>query len=126
ATRAEVKIIDFTGSTVFGDWLERNATQAQVYTEKAGVNTVIVDSTDDFEGMCRNLAFSLSLYSGQMCTTPQNILVPSSGIDTDQGHKSFDEVAEGIAAAVGKLTGDPDRAVELIGAIVNDDVATRL
>ena len=64
-----------------------------VYTEKAGVNTIVVDSTDDFAGMCRNIGFSLTLYSGQMCTTPQNILIPADGIDTDQGHKSFDEVA---------------------------------
>ena len=126
ATRPEVKIVDFTGSTEFGDWLEDNARQASVYTEKAGVNTIVVDSTDDFAGMCRNIAFSLSLYSGQMCTTPQNILVPSGGIATDEGHKSFDEVAAAIAATVGKLTADPARAVELTGAIVNDGVLTRL
>ncbi|MGH3648113.1 MAG: phenylacetic acid degradation protein PaaN [Micromonosporaceae bacterium] len=126
ALRPEVKIIDFTGSTRYGEWLEANATQAQVYTEKAGVNTVIVDSTDDFKGMCRNLGFSLSLYSGQMCTTPQNILVPTTGIETEDGHKSFDEVAAGIAGAVGKLTGEPEKAVELIGAIVNEGVAARL
>jgi phenylacetic acid degradation protein paaN len=126
ATNPAVRIIDFTGSTEFGDWLEDNARQAAVFTEKAGVNTVVVDSTGDFAGMCRNIAFSLSLYSGQMCTTPQNILVPSDGIGTDEGHKSFDEVASGIAAAVGKLTADPARAVEVIGAIVNDGVLTRL
>ncbi|MGH3713410.1 MAG: phenylacetic acid degradation protein PaaN [Micromonosporaceae bacterium] len=126
AVRPEVKIIDFTGSTGYGDWLEANARQAQVYTEKAGVNTVIIDSTDDFKGMCRNLGFTLSLYSGQMCTTTQNILVPAGGIETDDGHKSFDEVASGIAGAVGKLTGEPEKAVELIGAIVNDDVVARL
>ncbi|MQA27439.1 MAG: phenylacetic acid degradation protein PaaN [Micromonosporaceae bacterium] len=126
ATRPEVKLIDFTGSTGYGNWLEENATQAQVYTEKAGVNTVIVDSTDDFKGMCRNLGFSLALYSGQMCTTPQNILVPAEGIRTEDGHKSFDDVAAGIAGAVGKLTGEPERAVELIGAIVNDGVVSRL
>jgi phenylacetic acid degradation protein paaN len=126
ATDPAVRIIDFTGSTEFGDWLEANARQAAVYTEKAGVNTIVVDSTDDFAGMCRNIGFSLALYSGQMCTTPQNILVPSAGIDTDQGHKSFDEVAAGIAGVVSKLTGDPARAVELTGAIVNDGVLERL
>ncbi|MGH3664165.1 MAG: phenylacetic acid degradation protein PaaN [Micromonosporaceae bacterium] len=126
ATRPEVKIIDFTGSTAYGNWLEQHATQAQVYTEKAGVNTIIIDSTDDFTGMCRNIGFSLALYSGQMCTTPQNILVPAEGIATEAGQKSFDEVAAGIAGAVGKLTGDPARAVELIGAIVNSGVAARL
>jgi phenylacetic acid degradation protein paaN len=126
ALRPEVRIIDFTGSTAYGDWLEQNARQAAVYTEKAGVNTIVVDSTDDFAGMCRNIGFSLTLYSGQMCTTPQNILVPAAGITTDQGHKSLDEVAAGIAGVVGKLTGDPGRAVELTGAIVNDGVLARL
>ena len=90
--RPEVRIIDYTGSTAFGDWLETNARQAQVYTEKAGVNTVVIDSTDDYKGMLGNLAFSLSLYSGQMCTTPQNLLIPRDGITTDAGPKSYDEV----------------------------------
>lgn len=121
ATRRDVKIIDFTGSTAFGEWLETNARQATVYTEKAGVNTIVVDSTDDFAGMCRNIGFSLSLYSGQMCTTPQNILVPAGGIETEAGHRSYDEVAAGIAEAVRKLTtADPARGVELTGAIANE------
>ncbi|MGA4728858.1 phenylacetic acid degradation protein PaaN [Micromonospora taraxaci] len=126
ALHQAVKIVDFTGSTEYGDWLETHARQASVYTEKAGLNTVVIDSTDDFSGMCRNLGFTLTLYSGQMCTTSQNILIPAGGIETDQGHKSFDEVAGGIAAAVGKLTADPARGVELTGAIVNDGVLERL
>jgi phenylacetic acid degradation protein paaN len=126
ATRPEVRIVDYTGSTAFGDWLEANARQAQVYTEKAGVNTVVVDSTDDFAGMCRNLAFSLTLYSGQMCTTPQNLLVPADGIDTDEGRKSLAEVADGLGAAIAALTVEPAKAVEVTGAIVSDGVAERL
>ncbi|MET8039734.1 phenylacetic acid degradation protein PaaN [Micromonospora sp. NPDC005215] len=126
ALHRSVKIVDFTGSTEYGDWLETHARQASVYTEKAGLNTVVIDSTDDFAGMCRNLGFTLTLYSGQMCTTSQNILIPAGGIETDQGHQSFDEVAGGIAAAIGKLTADPARGVELTGAIVNDGVLERL
>ncbi|MCL3992992.1 phenylacetic acid degradation protein PaaN [Streptomyces lavenduligriseus] len=126
ALRPEIKIIDYTGSTAFGDWLETNAHQAQVYTEKAGVNTVIVHSTDDYQGMLSNLAFSLSLYSGQMCTTPQNLLIPRDGIATDQGHKSFDEVTADLARAVDGLLGDDARANALLGAIVNPDVKARL
>ncbi|HWH00579.1 MAG TPA: phenylacetic acid degradation protein PaaN [Pilimelia sp.] len=126
ATHPAVRIVDFTGSTEYGDWLEAHARQAAVYTEKAGVNAIVVDSTDDFAGMCRNIGFSLTLYSGQMCTTPQNVLVPRGGIATDQGHKSFEEVAAGIAGSVAKLTGDPTRAVEITGAIVNDGVLDRL
>jgi phenylacetic acid degradation protein paaN len=126
ALRPEVKIIDFTGSTAYGEWLESNARQAAVFTEKAGVNTIIMDSTDDFAGACRNIAFSLTLYSGQMCTTPQDILVPRDGIETERGRVSFDDVAAGIAGAVAKLTGDDARAVELTGAIVNDGVLDRI
>ncbi|MFJ7195873.1 MULTISPECIES: phenylacetic acid degradation protein PaaN [unclassified Streptomyces] len=126
ALRPEIKIIDYTGSTAFGDWLETNARQAQVYTEKAGVNTIVLDSTDDYRGMLSNLAFSLSLYSGQMCTTPQNLLIPRDGITTDAGEKTYDEVVADIAAAVSGLLGDDSRANALLGALVNPDVKARL
>jgi phenylacetic acid degradation protein paaN len=126
ATRPEIGIVDFTGSTAYGDWLEEHARQAQVYTEKAGVNAVVLDGCDDYAGMLGNLAFSLSLYSGQMCTTPQNLFLPRDGIDTDQGHKSVDEVAADLGSALDRLLGDDAKAVELLGAIVNDDVLHRL
>ena len=126
AVRPEVKLVDFTGSSAFGEWLEQHATQAVVFTEKAGVNAVIVDSTDDFAGLCGNLAFSLALYTGQMCTAPQNVFVPADGIDTDQGHQSFDQVAAGIGTALDRLLGDDAKAVELLGAVVDDGVLARL
>ncbi|MDQ0951132.1 phenylacetic acid degradation protein paaN [Streptomyces phaeochromogenes] len=126
ATRPEIRIIDYTGSTAFGDWLEANARQAQVYTEKAGVNTVLVESTDNYKGMLSNLAFSLSLYSGQMCTTPQNLLIPRDGIRTEEGPRSYDEVVADLAKSVGGLLGDDARANALLGAIVNPDVKARL
>ena len=126
ALRPEVRIIDFTGSTANGRWLEEHARQAQVYTEKAGVNQVIIDGAADFGAVARNIAFSLSLYTGQMCTAPQNIYVPRRGIDTAQGPMTFDQVAEGIADAVRKLLADPARAVEILGAVQNDGVLRRL
>ncbi len=121
-----MKLIDFTGSNAFGDWLESHARQATVFTEKAGVNTVVLDSTDAFGAMCFNLAFSLALYSGQMCTAPQNIFLPADGIDTDEGHKSVDDVAAGISGALSKLVGDDARAVELLGGVVNSGVLERI
>ncbi|MEV5978735.1 phenylacetic acid degradation protein PaaN [Streptomyces sp. NPDC052114] len=126
AVRPEIKLIDYTGSTAFGDWLEANARQAQVYTEKAGVNTVVVESTDNYKGMLANLAFSLSLYSGQMCTTPQNLLIPRDGIRTDAGPKSYDDVVSDLAASVSGLLGDDARANGILGALVNPDVKARL
>ncbi len=58
-----------------------------------------------------------SLYTGQMCTAPQNIYVPKDGIDTAEGHLSFDEVAAALAEGVQKLLADPARAVEVLGAV---------
>jgi len=126
AMRPEIKIIDFTGSTANGDWLEQNARHAQVYTEKAGVNTIVIDSNDDFKGMIRNIAFSLCLYSGQMCTAPQNIYVPRDGIKAGDQHLSFAEVAKAIADGVSKFLSDPARAVEVLGAIQNEGVLKRI
>jgi phenylacetic acid degradation protein paaN len=126
ATHPEVRIVDFTGSSANGRWLEQNARQAQVYTEKSGVNQVIIDSTDDLKGMARNLAFSLSLYSGQMCTAPQNIYIPRAGIATPDGQASFDTVVKEIVDAIIGLTGDAATAVDVIGAIQNEDVLARI
>ena len=126
ALRPEVRIIDFTGSTANGRWLEEHARQAQVYTEKAGVNQIIIDGATDFKAVARNIAFSLSLYTGQMCTAPQNIYVPKGGIDTAEGHLEFDQVAEAIADGVRKLLADPARAVEVLGAVQNEGIVRRL
>ena len=126
ALRPEVAIIDFTGSNANGRWLEEHAHQARVYTEKAGVNAIVIDSAQDFKSAARNIAFSLSLYTGQMCTTPQNIFVPRDGIRVDGGTMSFDEVAKAICDGVDKLLGDRERAVEVLGAVQNDGVMERL
>lgn len=121
-----IAIVDYTGSNSFGGWVRANAGKADVYTEEAGVNSMVIGATDNFAGMCGNIAFSLSLYSGQMCTAPQDIFVPRAGIETDEGHKSFDEVAAGIAAAVDGLLSDPARAAGVCGAIANPATLARV
>ncbi|WP_395516026.1 phenylacetic acid degradation protein PaaN [Pseudorhizobium flavum] len=125
ATDPAVKLIDYTGSNQFGGWLRENARQAQLFTEEAGVNSVVIAATDDFDGMCANLAFSLSLYSGQMCTAPQNIYISVDGIDTDKGHLSFDSVADGIGKAIDALLDDPARAAGVCGAVANPATLAR-
>lgn len=121
-----IKMIDFTGGNSFGDWLKKNTDGVQLYLEQAGLNNILIESTDNFRAMTSNIAFSLSLYSGQMCTAPQNIYIPKDGIETNDGHKSFDEVADGIATAVEKLLGDDKRAFALLGALNSEDVAKRV
>ena len=125
--RPEVKIIDYTGSSSFGEWIEKSASpHAIVFTEKAGVNSAIIDSVDDLRAMTSNMAFTLSLYSGQMCTTTQNIFVPRDGVKVAGEKKSFDEIAQAIVGAVNWLLGDPKRASEILGALQNDATLQRV
>ncbi|EPZ16795.1 aldehyde dehydrogenase [Thauera terpenica 58Eu] len=126
ATHAAVKSIDFTGSNVFGQWLIENARQAQVYAELAGVNNIVIDSTDAYKAMLGNLAFTLSLFSGQMCTTTQVIVVPSGGIDTDEGHKTYDEFCADLAKAVERFLSKPEVAHAVLGAIQSADTVERI
>jgi phenylacetic acid degradation protein paaN len=125
-THRDVAIVDYTGGSAFGEWIEQNARQAAVFTEKAGVNAVILDSAPDLQGVVNNLAFTLSLYSGQMCTTSQNIFVPRTGIDAGGKKVSVDEFAKALAGGVEKLLGDQARAVEVLGAIQNPATVKRL
>lgn len=125
AQRPEIALIDYTGSTAFGTWLEEHA-HALVYTEKAGVNSVVIDSTADLQGMLKNLAMSLSLYSGQMCTTPQNLFVPKDGITVNGERVSFDDVVSGLVAALDGLLGAPERAVEILGALATEATLQRV
>ncbi|MCK6375565.1 MAG: phenylacetic acid degradation protein PaaN [Zoogloea sp.] len=126
ATHAAVKSIDFTGGNVFGQWLIDNCRQAQVYAELAGVNNIVIDSTNAYKAMLGNLAFTLSLYSGQMCTTSQAIFVPAGGIETEDGPKSYDEVCADLAKAVERFLSKPEVAHAVLGAIQSADTLERI
>lgn len=126
AVHNDIRLIDYTGSSAFGSWLRDNARQAQLFTEEAGVNTVTIAATDNFKAMADNLAFSFALYSGQMCTSPQNVYIPAEGIETDEGHKSFEQVAQGLSDAIDRLLADPDRASGICGAIANPATLERV
>jgi phenylacetic acid degradation protein paaN len=121
-----VAIVDYTGGSAFGEWLERNATHALVFTEKAGVNSVIIDSADDLKGVFRNLSVSLSMYSGQMCTTPQNVYIPRGGIEVGEEHVTFDAVATGLAGAIDGLLADDQRAGDILGSVKSQATVDRI
>ncbi|MDQ0108094.1 phenylacetic acid degradation protein paaN [Chitinophaga terrae (ex Kim and Jung 2007)] len=119
-----VKLIDYTGGSSFGAYIE-SLPGKSVFTEKAGVNSVILDSVKEFEPVIQNLAFSVSLYSGQMCTAPQNFFVPEQGIETANGHLSFNEVVQQFKEAVAGLTQHPKMGAGTLGAIQNDETLER-
>lgn len=126
AKDARVKMIDYTGGPAFGQWLQENCPGKELYLELAGINNILIESTDNLRGMTANIAFSLSLFGGQMCTAPQNIYIPREGIATDNGHLAFDDAAQAIAAAVDKLLGDDERAFALLGALNSEAVGKRV
>jgi len=125
AEDSAVKLIDYTGGSAFGDYIE-SLEGKTVFTEKAGVNSVILDSVSDANAVFGNLAFAASLYSGQMCTAPQNIFVSAEGIKTAEGHLSYDEVVAGIANAVRGLAENPKMGAGTLGAIQNDVTSSRV
>lgn len=125
-THPQVRSIDFTGGNAFGQWLLDHCPQAQVYAELAGVNNIVVDATDAYQDMLKNLAFTLSLYSGQMCTTSQAIFVPAGGIQTDLGHKSYDDFCADLAAAIQRFLSKPEVACAVLGAIQSSDTLKRI
>ena len=124
--RPEIGIVDYTGGSSFGNWLEENVHHAEVYTEKAGVNSVILDSADDLGSVFRNLSVSMTMYSGQMCTTPQNLFVPETGVVVDGETVPYTDVVEGFAKAIGGLLGDDARAGAILGAIKGSDTLDRI
>jgi phenylacetic acid degradation protein paaN len=125
AEHADVKLIDFTGNSNFGSYLE-GLSGKEVFTEKTGVNSVILDSADDADKVAANLAFSVSLYSGQMCTAPQNFYIPENGIDTPNGRLSFDEFAQKFADNIKGLVDNPKAGPFVLGAIQNKNTCTRV
>lgn len=116
AEHPQVKIIDYTGNTKFGDYIE-NLDGKIAFTEKAGVNSVIIDSVNDLDAVLQNLAFAACLYSGQMCTAPQNFFIPASGIKVGNENMPYEVVVQKFADAVRALATHPKMGAGTLGAI---------
>ncbi len=124
AEHPDVRIIDYTGGTAFGNYLESLPGKI-TFTEKAGVNGIVLHSVKDLAAVADNIAFSLCLYSSQMCTSPQNIFIPAEGIDVDGQRVSYDDVVAAIVQAVKGLIEHPKMGVNILGAIQNNATCAR-
>ncbi|PKV76315.1 phenylacetic acid degradation protein PaaN [Pontibacter ramchanderi] len=125
AENPKVKLIDYTGGTEFGNYVESLPGKI-TFTEKTGVNSIILDSVQDIDKVAQNLAFSLSLYSGQMCTAPQNFFVPASGVKVGEEMMPYEEVVKKLADAVTGLVNNPKAGPHILGAIQNPATAERV
>jgi len=120
-----VKVIDYTGGSSFGAYIEGIAGKT-TFTEKAGVNSVILDSVTDLKAVAQNVAFAASLYSGQMCTAPQNFFIPAGGIKTAEGHANYDEVVSAITGAISGIASHPQMGPGTLGAVQSDVTLKRV
>jgi phenylacetic acid degradation protein paaN len=118
AEHKSIAMIDFTGSSEFGNYIE--TLPKITFTEKAGVNSIILDSVNDLQPVLANIAFSASLYSGQMCTAPQNIFVSKNGVQTANGLVPYADVVSGLAAAISGLVDNPKAGPGTLGAIQSE------
>jgi acyl-CoA reductase-like NAD-dependent aldehyde dehydrogenase len=90
------------------------------------VNSVILDSAEDIDKTVANLAFSINLYSGQMCTAPQNFYIPEGGINTPAGNVSFDQFAEKLVANINGLIDNPKAGPFVLGAVQSKRTSERV
>jgi len=77
----------------------------------------VIESTDDLDGMVDAVAHSLCLFSAQMCTSPQNIHLPRSGIATEQGHLNAEDLTTLIVERVNAKIAKPAAAAGICGAL---------
>ncbi|WP_425988009.1 aldehyde dehydrogenase family protein [Brevundimonas sp. TWP2-3-2] len=103
-----VQIIDFTGSPRYGGYLERTVVGKQLFTETAGVNTVVIESVADLDAVARAVARSSSLFSAQMCTSPQVIYIAPD---------LFEPMSAAIVEQIDAIASDPAQAAGIMGAI---------
>lgn len=104
----QVQIVDFTGSPRYGGYLERTVTGKLLFTETAGVNTVVIESVAEVEAVARAVARSSSLFSAQMCTSPQVIYIAPD---------LFEPMSAAIVAQIDAIASDPATAAGIMGAI---------
>ena len=109
--RPDVRIIDFTGGQRYGEHLASTYAHKQVYTETAGTNSVVIHSVDDVDAVCRALATGLCLFSGQMCTTPQNLWLSADGVMTSEGRLAPMDFVARLSHAVDAVVANQGTAV---------------
>jgi len=125
AEHPDIRLIDYTGGPEFGNYIE-NLPGKITFTEKAGVNSVILDSVENLDAVLQNLAFSISLYSGQMCTAPQNIFIPAGGVREGDKTIPYEEVAARLKEQVQGLAQHPKMGAGILGAIQNENTLQRV
>lgn len=113
-------IVDYTGSQRFGTWIEQHCRDRLVFTETAGCNAVVLESSDDLSAAIGGLANGICGFSAQMCTSPQNVHISHTGVRAGDTALSFDDTATRIVDAIRQRTENAARASTLCAAVQAD------
>ena len=116
------KNVSFKTGTI-DEWLDCGNKEAVVYSNQRVlentkndnlfaetakvVNSVIIDSVADLKPVIQNLSFAVSLYSGQMCTAPQNFFIPATGVKQGDTIIPYEEVKKALVDAIGGIANHP-------------------
>ena len=119
-----IKLIDYTGSSSFGERVEKSG--KITFTEKSGVNSVLLSSVKDLDAVLQNLAFSAILYSGQMCTSPQNFFIPEDGIKEGEKLIGFEEFTQRFKQALEGAVNNPKIGPGTLAAIQSEATLDRV
>ncbi len=125
AENEKVKLIDYTGGSAFANYLE-GLTGKTLFTEKSAINSVLVHSSKDLRESMRNLAFSASLYSGQMCTGPQNVFIPETGVYDDNELVDFETVVDLLQNEIASFAYNQKLAAGTMGTVQNQKTIDRI
>lgn len=121
AKNSAIRMIDYVGGTSLGERLEALENKTTII-QKSVINTVVIDSAKDLRTVCRNLAFSISLYSGQLFTTPKLIFIPEKGIPVSDGETvNYTDAVDLLTNEISALVLHPKMGAETIGAIQSEE-----
>ncbi len=114
--------IFFTGSPAIGKVVMRAAAEhlASVTLELGGKSPVIVHESADLEDAVRNIAWGKFINNGQICLSPDYVLLP------EQLHDSFNQLMEVQVQKFYGKTDEARRASSSYARIVNDRHFERL
>ena len=125
AENANIKVIDYTGGNEFGNYIE-SLKGKTIFTEKSAINSVILDSVNELPAVIDNLAFAAVLYSGQMCTSPQNIFISEKGVKTKERVVGYSEVIEMFLQSVKQIIENPKIGPGTLASIQNENCFSRV
>jgi acyl-CoA reductase-like NAD-dependent aldehyde dehydrogenase len=110
-------VYTFTGSTPVGLHIRRTVGLRKTLLELGNNSANIVHADADLALAARQLARSLSVYSGQVCVSAQRLLVHDS---------VYDDFAELLTARVRALrVGDPSDSTTDIGPMISEEAAIK-